>query len=532
MSVYAATRVALRPYVRTSSGTAAGRYLLAVTFTAVATLLRLGLTGVIGMGFPFAPFFLAILASAWFGGLGPGVASTLLSMVIVDAFWVEPVGSLFIGDLAELGGLLLCGAVGVGVSAFAEGLRRSGQRVADARHTAETYAARVALLQAVTAELSGAVNQSKIAEIVARHGRAALEADAAVVALAGPQDSFEIIHSSGIDEASLRVWRQSPTKIPTALLCAIRTARAWVLDSLDSDERRSGDDGTVLSVPMHYDGHSIGAIALRFLRRRVGVDEIKLLKNLASECSLALDRVRLFEAEKEARARAERAAENQKQLLAIVSHDLRNSLGVVMMAASAVLWHDAPPSIRRHVGMIRRAGNHMNALISDLLDAASVEAGAFHVVRADELAVGALVDESLELARPVAEERSITLVRDVTDDVRIVCHRERLLQVLNNLIGNALRFTPEGGTITVCARATPDAVEVSVADTGPGIVPDQLARIFERYARGPREAGRGSGLGLYIAKGIVQAHDGTISVESRPGRGATFRFTIPRRVPA
>ncbi|MBL0891651.1 MAG: ATP-binding protein, partial [Gemmatimonadaceae bacterium] len=111
----------------------------------------------------------------------------------------------------------------------------------------------------------------------------------------------------------------------------------------------------------------------------------------------------------------------------------------------------------------------------------------------------------------------------------LLCDRQRLQQVLSNLLGNAVRFTPAGGRIVLAATMHDDAVRVSVSDTGPGVAPEDVPRLFERYWQAPRLLRAGSGLGLYIAKGIVEAHGGDIGVDSEPGKGAMFWFTLPVR---
>ena len=341
------------------------------------------------------------------------------------------------------------------------------------------------------------------------------------------EDRSVILQASGVGEAPLQRWREAPAGLPAALLFAIRTGPACVLDSFDSEHPSRTGEGAVLAAPMRIEERVIGALAFGFPKRRVGVDELALAENLATACALAMDRARLFEAERAARTRADHATEAQKELLAVVSHDLRNPLGLILMVAEQ-LAHEVPEASQHHLSLIRRAGLRMSVLISDLLDAASLDAGAFQVIRAEDVGVDALVDEAMELARPEAAQRSITMQKQVSADAQLHCDRQRVQQVLGNLIGNALKFTPQGGNVTVCAIVGADEAELSVADTGPGIPLEQLARVFGRYVRSPGELRRGSGLGLYIAKGIVEAHGGRIRAESRPGVGSTFRFTLPR----
>jgi signal transduction histidine kinase len=170
----------------------------------------------------------------------------------------------------------------------------------------------------------------------------------------------------------------------------------------------------------------------------------------------------------------------------------------------------------------------MNSLVRDLLDLARIEADRFAVSPAPET-IGSLIEDAIELLRSTAENKKIEL--SVEDDrqfqMRVLADRERVFQVLSNLIGNALKFTPPGGHVRVGVFDKRDMFEFDVRDDGAGIASDQLPRLFDRYWQA-RARADGSGLGLYIAKGIVEAHHGRIWVESELGAGTTVGFTLPR----
>jgi signal transduction histidine kinase len=231
---------------------------------------------------------------------------------------------------------------------------------------------------------------------------------------------------------------------------------------------------------------------------------------------------------------AQEALRAREDLLAIVSHDLRNPLGVVLASSALLLKSNLPPDkqerARRQVEAIQRAGNRMNRLIRDLLDFASIQAGRLSVsVRPQD--VGAMVSEVLEVMEPLAAPKSLRLVAEVAPDLAIRCDHDRVIQLFSNLVGNAVKFTPDGGTITVRAVRDGDIVRFSVVDTGPGISADELPHVFDRYYQAQRKNRDGIGLGLSIARGIVEAHGGRIWVESEEGKGCTFFFTLAPATP-
>lgn len=230
--------------------------------------------------------------------------------------------------------------------------------------------------------------------------------------------------------------------------------------------------------------------------------------------------------------REQHAVRARDDLVAVVSHDLRNPVGVIQMQ-SALLARtlgesDEEPSRRARAGMerIQRAAERMNVLIHDLLDLAKIEAGRFAVQRRREDARD-VVEEALLLIRPLAEAKRIALSQEVGANAEIHADRERLFQVLSNVVGNAIKFTPEGGAVAVSIEPHEGSVMFSVTDTGPGIPAEQLPHVFNRYWRARRSGREGSGLGLYIAKGIIEAHGGQIWVELPAGGGTRFRFTVP-----
>lgn len=227
---------------------------------------------------------------------------------------------------------------------------------------------------------------------------------------------------------------------------------------------------------------------------------------------------------------AERAARARDEVLAVVSHDLRNPLNLVMTNAELLLdtATERPQSERALIDMIRRAADQMHRLIRDLLQVAAIEAGSMTVEPASESA-WSIVEEACSTLAHVARAKDITLSFGEPRHLPpVTADRDRILQVLGNLIGNALKFTPEGGRIDVAVAETPDALVFSVADSGSGIDPEDLPHIFDRFWQARHARAAGAGLGLAICRGIVQAHGGELWATSEPGNGSTFSFTLPR----
>ena len=235
--------------------------------------------------------------------------------------------------------------------------------------------------------------------------------------------------------------------------------------------------------------------------------------------------IRTNEALQASKQRAEAATRARDEVLATVSHDLKNPLGTIYTSASLLLEMPLPPDAqRRQIEIIRRTAGRMDRLIMDLLDVSRMEAGRFSVDPTPE-SLRSIIAESRELLDPIANAKTISLHTDLPDvDTTVHADRDRVIQVMSNLIGNAVKFTPEGGSITVVAQPEEGMVRISVIDTGVGIADENQNRIFDRFWHAGQ--GGGSGLGLAIAQGIVRAHNGRIWVESGQ-EGTRFHFTLP-----
>ncbi len=240
--------------------------------------------------------------------------------------------------------------------------------------------------------------------------------------------------------------------------------------------------------------------------------------------------VRMLAHEQKARLEAEQAAKRRDDLLATVSHDLRNPLTVIVTSVTSirhVLRGPESDDALSALSRIERSAQRMDHLIGDLLDISAIDSGHLSM-EPKAYRVDALCADSVEMVRAVADAKRIRLVVvHAAPHIEVLCDKERIGQVLVNIIGNATKFTPADGTINVATERRGELVRFTVTDTGVGIPADQLPHVFDRFWQATETAKAGTGLGLAIARGIVERHGGSITAESTPGAGTTFAFTVP-----
>jgi PAS domain S-box-containing protein len=354
------------------------------------------------------------------------------------------------------------------------------------------------LLSQYVAEHRGEPFSDDLLAQVAELARSVTGADCAAVAFA---DDFEHwVVSPGSDARVIDRLRPAARDLARAALgersVRHREAELTVLASAIRDHARPAG---CLCVARQHDFDQDDRVTIEMMAGRLGV----------GVASVRLTRETL------------QAIQAHKTLLAVVSHDLRNPLATIRLSAGLMKRGGDDHQAQ----IILRAADRMMGLIEDLLQAAVIEAGRFKVDVSRQDVVP-ILREALEAFAPLAADKSIRLELDVPDVVPpVLGDRQRVAQVLANLLGNAIKFVDEGGRVLVRAWGAGNEVRVAVSDNGPGIAQEQLARVFERYEHG--KTGGGVGLGLYIAKGIVEAHRGRIWVESQAGAGTTFYFAIP-----
>jgi len=284
-----------------------------------------------------------------------------------------------------------------------------------------------------------------------------------------------------------------------------------------------------LSVPLALGARRLGTLTFCTTGERLQRDgDTAVAEELGRRSAFAIEHARLYE-------HARQAVALREQTLAIVTHDLRSPLSTIVMAASMLSDEDLmagnPRSRVLAAEKIQLAADRMDRLLGDLLDFASIEAGR-PSMRTKVCEVDAILNEAIVSFEPIANKQRVRLFGATrTGMPAILCDRDRILQVFGNLLGNAIKCTPAGGSVYLRVKREARDVVFSVSDTGPGISVTHQKRLFERYWRSPDAGYKGTGLGLAIARGLVEAHQGRLWVFSKLGHGATFYFSIPMAEP-
>jgi signal transduction histidine kinase/uncharacterized membrane protein len=421
----------------------------------------------------------------------------------------------------------------------AMGRRQEAEREAAeaqrARAAAEREERRAAFLAGAGQELASSLDYEHAIATLARLIVPNI-ADICVIDLSEPDGSLRraaVSHRDAERERELETRVGEVIRdVPEALTFVIRERESRIIGYASSllayagvapDEQRS-----LMAVPLVSRGQTLGVI---LTAAAVGTlfkqEDAALVSELSRHGSLAIDNARLYR-------ESQQAVQAREEVLAIVSHDLRNPLNAVMLAASLLQMSDkVAPDDREQLEIIDISAKRMQRLIEDLLDVTRLEGGKQLPIDPAPLDVQSLFGETYELFKSQAVTGSITLQCRAPKDVPpVYADRHRVLQVLSNLIGNAMKFTPPGGMITCGAESEDGKVLIMVADSGPGIPSENLGDIFNPYWQAKRTARLGAGLGLPIAKGIVESHGGKIWAESEPGNGTKFFFTLPVAVDA
>ncbi|MEZ5445764.1 MAG: GAF domain-containing protein [Gammaproteobacteria bacterium] len=358
-------------------------------------------------------------------------------------------------------------------------------------------------------------------------------------------EQFILRATHGMDDQLVAALRVSPVRLGEGAVGKSAVAREPVQFAdidVDAYEPRlrslMAQSGfrAILVVPLLREGRIVGGLAV--CRKQAGEfpqKTVDLLKTFADQSVLAIENARLFREIEDKSRQLEIASRHKSQFLANMSHELRTPLNAILGYTELILddiYGAVPAKIREVLTRLDRNGRHLLALINDVLDLSKIEAGSFTLDLSD-YAMKEIVQSAVTAVEALATEKRLALAVDVPPDLPAgKGDARRITEVLLNLIGNAIKFTETGG-IRVGVGASDGAFLVSVADTGPGVAQADQSRIFEAFQQADDSNTRskgGTGLGLSIAKKIIEQHGGRMWVESVPGQGATFRFTLPVRV--
>jgi signal transduction histidine kinase len=328
-----------------------------------------------------------------------------------------------------------------------------------------------------------------------------------------------------IDGSSLggpaRVISTARAEIHEDVNDALLVARAR--DSEHLSVLRSLGIRSFMTVPMRAGRRTLGAITFISTRDHHHYDahDLETAQDLADRAAVAIDNALLH-------AELQSGLREREELMRIVSHDLRTPLGYIA-TSSSLLRESLPPDQTRAAQWadgIARSASQMQRLISDLLDMAKLDSGTLQLARV-AMRLRGVVDELFEQLAYQAKQKGVALVNEVDEGILLDADRDRMAQIIGNLVANAIKFTRAGGRVTVGAHQTGNMTHISVVDTGIGMAPEELAHLFEPYWQGSHRDTQGVGLGLSIVARLIRAHGGSVNVTSSVGNGTTFAITLP-----
>jgi signal transduction histidine kinase len=518
------------------------RYALAAALALLSLGLHAPLLRFLGDSVPFHLLYPMIMVSAWFGGWGPGLLVTFSTALLGAFFFEEPYFTLSLGSphgVVRIAAFLLTGTV---ISVLCEALHGARRRAEVARLRIERLAAQRADLDGVAVALVEARHVSEVAEVVVERGRRMLGARAGSVAVVEPGGGrLRILHAAGYPPGVAEKDALIDLTSAEPMAEAVRERSPVVLESRSASDTmyphlapirdRTGTQAVAV-LPLLVRQRVLGGLGFSFLETRgFDAEALALLHTLAYQCALALERAQLYEAERASRLEAQRLNRVKDDFLATLSHELRTPLSAILIWLDLLRTEGLSPRAGRALEMIDRSALNLSQLIGELLDVSRIVAGKL-ILNPHPLSLPDLVEAVLESARPAASARRIRLRAEVDRSLdRVFADGSRLRQALENLVANAVKFTPRAGAVEVRLSAAHDRAVLSVRDTGVGIAPDLLPHVFERFRQGDSSSTRaqqGLGLGLTIAQHIVELHQGSISAESPGvGRGSVFTIEIP-----
>lgn len=402
-------------------------------------------------------------------------------------------------------------------------------------------AARTTRLYTLSAGLSESVTLDAVTQVIVRQGKVVVGASAGSVALLGEDGHFETLYAEEYPRELAEASQRFPAEAGFCATAAVDSRRPVFIGSFANWQQQyprsasmaaDGGFASVAALPLLVEGSAIGVLSFHFTAPVNFDDEYRaLLTSVAHHAAQAIDRARLYEGAQRARADAEAANRSKDDFLSIVSHELRTPLSAVLGWATMLRGHALDETRRQAaIDAIHRNATRQARLIDELLDVSRIVAGRAPL-DLQEIDLGVNVRGAVETIMPLAETKGLHVNVSDMPDVLVVADPHRLEQVFVNLLGNAVKFTPADGTVTIAVTRGERFVDVRVQDTGRGIDPAFLPHVFERFRQADGAVTRtvgGLGLGLFIARRMVDAHGGHIRVESDgENRGATFTVSLP-----
>jgi signal transduction histidine kinase/ActR/RegA family two-component response regulator len=388
----------------------------------------------------------------------------------------------------------------------------------------------------LTAALAQARTVDEVARVAIEIGVSALEAGAGAMFVVEPGGArLRMIASCGYPAEVSRVYETLPLTARVPICDAVREHSMVFLAGVDELRTRYPDatwlqpeTRAVAGVPLIASGRVLGAVHLSFHAQLPDAEARARIDHLIGQCGLAFERAALFDSERAAREAARAADRSKDAFLAMLGHELRNPLAPIITALELMQLRDPEPHREREI--IERQVRHMTRLVDDLLDVSRIARGKVELARS-RVELSAAVDDAVELVRSLADERRHTLVVQADPELAIDGDRARVVQIVSNLLTNAVKYTPPGGRIELVARRQGDGAVVQCTDNGVGIPAELLPQIFEPFVQHEATIERamgGLGLGLAIVRSLVALHGGTVEAASDgAGKGATFTVAFP-----
>jgi len=401
-------------------------------------------------------------------------------------------------------------------------------------------------LQKTTAALASALTVEKVANIIVSEGLSVIGAHAGSVTLIQDDGMMHIIAFAGYNPDVIHRFEHFSLDDPFPLSDAVRTGTPVVLYSAEErdaryphlkEARQSVRGGAAAAIPLIVDGRVLGGLGFNFpFGRVIDTDDVEFMTTLAQQCAQGIERSRLYEAEKKARALAEEANKAKTDFLTTMSHELRtplNAIGgyadLIQAGIRGAVTEEQIIDLER----IKRSQRHLLSLINDVLNFAKLQAGIVQV-SSMPLDIDSIASQVEELITPQILEKKLSY-RFLSAAEKCTCNgdSEKVEQILLNLLSNAVKFTDQGGEITVSIECDSTSVMVNVADTGSGIAPDKLDAVFEPFVQLNRtrtSGAEGTGLGLSISRDLARAMGGELTVSSSLDHGSVFTLRLPRSV--